>query len=260
MDPSVRVHDSVRALPAFAALSDDDRTRLGLHLADLTRRVGWEGAEGVDLTDEMVNVTASHAALLIAGFEPSEAPFHNVASVIFHAGTIVSRVERPGPATGVLTNAPRHLAGQSGHNRDPILLDWRTASHQIARPDQGQNVILHEFAHKLDMLDGIVDGMPPLANRAAREAWIQTLGTNFRRLRRRGPDGLVRAYGATSPASTSPSRPNCSSPVRTISPDGSLVCTTGSPVSIDRIPQRRTPLGPRRPDTSTLAAVQGGLP
>lgn len=193
------MHDSVRALAAFTALSDADRSRLGFHVADLTRRAGWEGAEGVELTDEMINATASHAALLIAGFEPSEAPFHNVASVIFHAGTIVSRVERPGPAAGVITNAPRHLAGQSGHNRDPILLDWRTARHQIVHPEQGQNVILHEFAHKLDMLDGIVDGMPPLPDRAAREAWIQTLGTNFRRLRRRGPDGLVRAYGATNP-------------------------------------------------------------
>ena len=199
MDSPVQVHESIRTLPAFDALSDADRTRLARHVADLTRRVSWEGADGVGLTDEMVATTASHAALLIAGFEPSEAPFHNVASVIFHAGTIVSRVERPGPATGVLTSAPRHLAGQSGHNRDPILLDWRTARHQATHPEQGQNVILHEFAHKLDMLDGIVDGMPPLPDRAAREAWIQTLGTNFRRLRRRGTDGLVRAYGATNP-------------------------------------------------------------
>jgi Mlc titration factor MtfA (ptsG expression regulator) len=61
-------------------------------------------------------------------------------------------------------------------------------------------VIIHEFAHKLDQLTGIADGMPPMPDRSTRELWLQTLGTNFRRLRRRGSDGLVRAYGATNPA------------------------------------------------------------
>jgi Mlc titration factor MtfA (ptsG expression regulator) len=42
--------------------------------------------------------------------------------------------------------------------------------------------------------------MPPLPGREARDAWIQTIGTNYRRLRRRGPDGLIRAYAAKSPA------------------------------------------------------------
>ena len=64
----------------------------------------------------------------------------------------------------------------------------------------GVNVVYHEFAHKLDQLDGAADGMPPLPDRAARRAWRQTLGTNYRRLRRRGSDGLVRGYGATNPA------------------------------------------------------------
>ena len=53
---------------------------------------------------------------------------------------------------------------------------------------------------KLDQLTGAADGMPPLPSRTARDQWTQTIGTNFRRLRRRGSDGLVRMYGASSPA------------------------------------------------------------
>ncbi len=60
--------------------------------------------------------------------------------------------------------------------------------------------MFHEFAHKLDQLTGAADGMPPLPDHDSRAAWIQTIGTNFRRLRRRGSDGFVRAYGATSQA------------------------------------------------------------
>ena len=60
-------------------------------------------------------------------------------------------------------------------------------------PKDGHNLVLHEFAHKLDMLDGAADGMPPLPTRDDESAWVQTIGTNFRRLRRRGgAGGLLR--------------------------------------------------------------------
>ena len=148
----------------------------------------------------MIDAVAAHAARMVAGYEPREAPFHLVTNVIIHQGTYVSRGPRPGPVRGSVTTAPRHLAGQSGHGRGSLLLDWRTFDNQAARPERGSNVVVHEFAHKLDQLTGAADGMPPLPSRSARDAWVQTIGTNFRRLRRRGPDGLVRAYGATSQA------------------------------------------------------------
>jgi len=100
----------------------------------------------------------------------------------------------------VVTDAPRYIAGQAGHGRGPIVLDWRTAQREIPHPEGGTNVIFHEFAHKLDQLDGVYDGMPPLGSDEGRARWTQTMGTNFRRLRRRGRDPLIRAYGATNEA------------------------------------------------------------
>ena len=124
----------------------------------------------------------------------------DVTSVIVHAGTIVTHDTVPGPARGVVIDAPRYLAGQAGHGRGPIVLDWRTAAREIADPAGGTNVIVHEFAHKLDQLDGVFDGTPPLGSDEGRARWAQTMGTNFRRLRRRGRDPLVRAYAATNEA------------------------------------------------------------
>jgi len=144
----------------------------------------------------MRHAIAAHAALLAAGFEPATDPFRNVAAIVVHRGTIVTRGVR-GVVRGVVTDAPQYLAGQAGANRDPVLLDWRTFQREQARPEEGTNVVYHEFAHKLDALSGEADGTPPLPDRAAREAWEQTLGTNYRRLRRRGRDPLVRRYGAT---------------------------------------------------------------
>lgn len=187
-------------MPSAPWLTSDDRDRYEWHRADLERRVRWEGARGVDVTATMVETTAAHAALLVAGYAPKEVPFHLVTTVIFHAGSYVTRGPRPGPVRGLMTTAPRRLSGQSGHGRGPVVLDWDACERQVAQPERGANVIFHEFAHKLDQLDGAADGMPPLPSRSSREQWSQTLGTNFRRLRRRGSDGLVRAYAATNEA------------------------------------------------------------
>ncbi|MFP5487337.1 MAG: zinc-dependent peptidase, partial [Acidimicrobiia bacterium] len=110
----------------FHRLSPDERERFLGHAQRLIGQVRWEGARGVEVTDEMTLTVAAHAALLAAGFELHTQPFLYVRSVVLHGGTIVARGHRPGPVRGVYTSGPQHLAGQSGHGRGPILLDWRT--------------------------------------------------------------------------------------------------------------------------------------
>lgn len=184
----------------FRRLDPDERERFLVHGERLVGQASWEGARDVDVTDEMIFTVSAHAALLTAGFEPRTRPYLNVRSIVLHGRTIVTTGPQPGPVSGIYTSGPQYLAGQSGHGRGPVLLDWRTVRRQVADPGRGVNVVYHEFAHKLDQLDGAADGMPPLPDRDARREWTQTLGTNFRRLRRRGSDGLIRAYGATNPA------------------------------------------------------------
>jgi MtfA peptidase len=185
---------------AVRRLSDEQRARYEVHATRLVERVSWEGTRDVPVSEQMMYTVSAHAALLAAGFEPRTDPFRHVTSIIIHPRTIVSREVRPGPARGVVTDSPDHRAGQAGHGRGPILLDWRTVQHDAAHPERGINVVFHEFAHKLDDLDGVMDGIPPQPDRQSRAEWQQTFGTNFRRLKRRGSGGLVRAYGATSPA------------------------------------------------------------
>jgi Mlc titration factor MtfA (ptsG expression regulator) len=59
------------------------------------------------------------------------------------------------------------------------------------------NVVWHEFAHKLDMLDGTVDGTPPLADEVAMAEWVRVCTPEYERLRDGLPDPLLRSYGGT---------------------------------------------------------------
>ncbi len=66
---------------------------------------------------------------------------------------------------GVVHEWDDELAGEAMPG-GPVVLSWDAASH-----DPAMNVVIHEFAHKLDMLDGVVDGMPPLHRGMERSAW-----------------------------------------------------------------------------------------
>ena len=199
MDADLR-SDLERAAPTeFNRLSAAERERFFVHGERLIRRAHWEGARDVEVTDQMVLTVSSHAALLTAGFEPQTQPFLNVKSIVLHARTIVTRQVQPGPVRGVYTSGPQYLAGQSGHGRGPVLLDWQTVQRQVAAPGIGANVVYHEFAHRLDMLDGTVDGTPPLDNADAQRRWVDVCTAAYDTVRAEGSP-VLRDYAGTSPA------------------------------------------------------------
>ena len=87
------------------------------------------------------------------------------------------------------------ISGQA-HHRGPVLLSWSTAAFEARHPDRGANVVMHEFAHQLDMLDGVVDGTPPLDDPTDRARWIDICTAEFEALQR-GEPSVLREYAAT---------------------------------------------------------------
>jgi MtfA peptidase len=72
-----------------------------------------------------------------------------------------------------------------------------------ATPDDGRNVVIHEFAHRLDQETGVANGAPFLGRRERYARWSAVLSAEFERLRdrvARGEPGLIDAYGASDPA------------------------------------------------------------
>ena len=115
----------------------------------------WEGCGGLELDDRIRIIIAANAALLV--LENKAGHFEEVTSVlVYPAGVVVPESRR---GDGIVAGATPIL-GQARF-RGPIILSWSDALYGSQRIG-ARNVVLHEFAHALDMLGGIVDGTPPM--------------------------------------------------------------------------------------------------
>jgi hypothetical protein len=162
-----RIDDAVwsratRHLACFDRLSSSETARLReLALLFLAEKQ-FEAAAGIRMTDAMRVSIAAQACLLVLklGFEWLE----GWTSVVVYPGDF--RVKRSElDENGVLHEWDDDLAGEALPG-GPVVLSWDAASH-----DPGMNVVIHEFAHKLDMLNGEADGFPPLHADMDRAAW-----------------------------------------------------------------------------------------
>lgn len=101
---------------------------------------------------------------------------------------------------GLIETDETSYAGQAWLN-GPVLLSW--ADVENADDADGVNVVIHEFAHKLDMLNGDANGFPPLHAGMNREAWARDFTRAFEDLRRRveaGEETEIDPYATESPA------------------------------------------------------------
>jgi Mlc titration factor MtfA (ptsG expression regulator) len=103
---------------------------------------------------------------------------------------------------GAVTEAPVPLLGEA-RLHGPVLIVWDQALAQARHPERGHNLVYHEFAHKIDMLDGSADGRPPQPDRSSYRRAVEVLTREFEALRKRASEGtpsLLDAYGAVNSA------------------------------------------------------------
>jgi Mlc titration factor MtfA (ptsG expression regulator) len=191
-----------RRLPLWNHFLPDDRDLLAALVEQFVEARRWEAANGFTVTSEMQVLIAAQACQLLLGFRDELAagtdPFDGVSSVIVHPSTLVVTGEHAAGAGGLVSDSPRPLLGEA-HLRGPVMLSWQAVASDLAHPLRRRNVVVHEFAHQLDMLDGIVDGMPPLPDEAARLRWTDVCGRLHRAVRAgRGPE-LLDPYAGTDP-------------------------------------------------------------
>jgi hypothetical protein len=181
-------------LAHWAHLDDAERERLGRITGKLLAGKHWEAAQGFTLTEEIRVVIAAEAALLVLGL--SYEHYREVQAIIVHPSTVVLRGERGAGVPGLMSDAPLPILGQAAH-RGPVLIAWDAAAEGARHPERGHDVVLHEFAHKIDMLDDVVDGTPPM-DRSEVAQWVEVCTRHYERAAA-GGDRLLGTYAGLNP-------------------------------------------------------------
>jgi Mlc titration factor MtfA (ptsG expression regulator) len=186
----------------YCMLEDAERAHLRALIQVFIAEKKWEGAGGLELTDEIRVTISAQACLLLLGLPHNY--YRDVESIIVYPSSVVPPQRNPGFFENTLApvKVEHPIIGQA-FQRGPVIIIWDAALRGGRHPEFGHNVIYHEFAHKLDMLDGAADGTPPLRDRAEYGDWVRTCSREYLRLKHdteKGKKSFLNAYGATSEA------------------------------------------------------------
>jgi len=154
-----------------AQSADGLRDLATLFLADKE----FYGANGLEVSDEMAVAIAAQACLPVlrlglqwyAGFK----------GIVVHADAVRARREVVDDI-GVVHHYEEELSGEAMEG-GPLMLSWRDVEDGAESGDWGYNVVIHEFAHVLDMRDGVADGVPLLPDRATRARWLDVMDAEY---------------------------------------------------------------------------------
>ena len=193
-----------RNMRFWSELTADEQLRIEDEIRFFIAERHWEGCGGLEVDESMQAIVAAQACRLLLG--RPEDRFDNVSTIlIYPSGYFSGSQQQPvlsGGGPRVVNVGGTAVLGQA-HDRGPVILSW---SHTLAGAiydDDGQNLVLHEFAHKLDMASGPVNGTPCMESREQAEAWNAAMTGARDRLQhdlRFGLPAPLRSYALTNPA------------------------------------------------------------
>jgi Mlc titration factor MtfA (ptsG expression regulator) len=156
----------------------------------------FSGAGGLVVDDAMAVCIAAQACLPVLRF--GLAPYRGFVGIVVHPDEVVAR-RSVTDDDGIVHEYAEVLSGEAMEG-GPVMLSWHDVAQAGESAEWGYNVVIHEFAHVLDMGDGVADGVPPMGA-AARGAWLRVLEkayAGFCEEVDEDADTLLDPYGATS--------------------------------------------------------------
>lgn len=135
----------------------------------------FTGTQGLEVDDAMAVAIAAQACL--PALKLGLGWYDGFKGIVVHADAVIAQREFVDDA-GVVHTYEEELSGEAMHG-GPVMLAWRDVAEAGESADVGYNVVVHEFVHVMDMRDGEADGVPPLPDRAAQQAWIEVLNAEY---------------------------------------------------------------------------------
>ncbi len=170
----------------YADLDDEGRRGFERDLCFFLGDQKIEGVGGVEVTDEIRVLIAAGAAVLLHGQPEWELPRGHTILVYPESFDDKFRVGREGPFLGQM------------HGQGPIIISRRALLEGWQRSGDGSNVVLHEFAHLMDMRSARSDGVPRMLNTAATAEWLKLIHAEMLKVKQHR--SILRFYAATNEA------------------------------------------------------------
>ena len=150
---------TLEGLPFLGYLGEADLARLREMTSLFIAKKEFSTAHDLALTDEIVVGIAVQACLPVLNL--SLDLYRGWVGVIVYPGEFVIR-KTVEDEDGVVHEVEHDASGEAWEG-GPVILSWEDA--QLTDGRDAYNVVIHEFAHKIDMLTGETDGHPPLFRR-----------------------------------------------------------------------------------------------
>ena len=183
----------------FLRQADDPRAATLRRLTSLfLDRKEFTAVPPVRLTNDVVVAVAAQACLPILHLGLDR--YDGFVGIVLHPDQVLARRQHL-DEHGVMHEYDEALSGEAVEG-GPVMLSWRDVRGSGRTAAEGYNVVIHEFAHVLDMADGVADGVPLLPPDIARAEWLRTLDTEYRAFVARvdaGEETPLDPYGAEAP-------------------------------------------------------------
>ncbi len=186
--------------PIYQQLTAADQRELQGHILVFLDEKMFEGCGGLEINDEIRLTIAAQACLLLLHREPAYYP--TLRTILVYPSSYLAKHPHD-------EKKKDHRLGESWQF-GPVVLAWDSSRRGGKNAFDGHNVVMHEFAHQLDQMDGGADGAPTLGRgkeRARRmqlyRSWALVFSRDFECLQKKAAKGkktVIDHYGATNPA------------------------------------------------------------
>ena len=197
--PDTLWNEAIRHLPFLAIYDADTLACLREKVVLLLDAKGIVGARGHEVTPLQRVIIAIQACVLVLELDLSL--YDGFENVIVYPGEFVPDWEWEDDA-GVVHRNIGALAGEAMPG-GPVVLSWPDVEASADWTASGMNLVIHEFAHKIDMQGGEANGCPPLPSTMSATAWQQALTAAYEDFCVRvddDEDTAIDPYASESPA------------------------------------------------------------
>lgn len=186
-------------MPYFRQMPADLQLQLKQHIQVFLAEKEFVGCNGIIITDEIKVTVAAQACLLLLNRKTNFYP--KLHTILVYPRAFI-KAQRSLNADGVEYQQKIALAGESW-DFGKVVLSWQDTLDGAELPNDGRNVVIHEFAHQLDQENGKANGAPILPQGQTYHCWSTVFSAQFALLQQQahtGEQSIFDYYGATNPA------------------------------------------------------------